>query len=307
MADPLAAARPHRPQRKPAAVRSSAPARRAPRPQGLRRQPGGGTIDEALLPRGAGAVGAQRDAAAAVRRGDPARRRAGERAPAQPPFPGAQRLSGNQRPGRVPQAPVGDPRGVRAAGPEPGPERGARRHRARADRVASADRRRLPPGTGPHRPVHAAAAQPARAVLATAPHETLRHPRQVPARVRPHHRHDAVRPVPYLHRRRAHPAGDQEHAAPALRRPARRIPGGLRGVLPAAQARAAVRGRALPRHRQGPRRRPLRAGRRRRHRLLSAPRPHQLGRQAGGLAGAQPPDHERHRPAQGHFRPGRGA
>ena len=42
--------------------------------------------------------------------------------------------------------------------------------------------------------------------------EPVRHPRPLPAGVRPHRRPDAARPVPRLHGRRAHPDGDPQPA-----------------------------------------------------------------------------------------------
>ena len=79
----------------------------------------------------------------------------------------------------------------------------------------------------------------------------------LPARVRPHRRPDAARPVPRLHGRRAHPDGGAQ--------PAPLHDAGARARIPAVQpaderlraARGAVRRGALPRHRQGPRRRPF--------------------------------------------------
>jgi len=60
----------------------------------------------------------------------------------------------------------------------------------------------------------------------------------------------------------------------------------------------------VPRYRQGSRRGPLGAGRRRRATLLRTSRAQPARYQPGGMAGAQPPAHVRRFAAQGHFRPG---
>ena len=121
------------------------------------------------------------------------------------------------------------------------------------------------------------------------PHEPVRRARPLPARVRPHRRADAARPVPRLHRRPAHPDGDAQPAAPhhagirARVSAVRRAHGGLRAAL------AAVYRGALPRHRQGPRRRPLRARGGGRAQLFKKASPFQRGRRSGRVPGRAPP------------------
>jgi len=82
---------------------------------------------------------------------------------------------------------------------------------------------------------------------------------QLPAGLRPHRRPDAARPVPRLYGGPAYPAGDPQPASPCPARVRPRV-----SLLHPADDRpgkavAAVRGRPLPRYRQGPRRRSLQA------------------------------------------------
>ena len=87
--------------------------------------------------------------------------------------------------------------------------------------------------------------------------EPVRRARPIPAGVRPHRRADAARPLPRLHRGRAHPDGDPQ-PAPVHRGAARaRVSAVLAAHGRLRAARGALRRRAVPRHRQGPRRRPL--------------------------------------------------
>ena len=72
----------------------------------------------------------------------------------------------------------------------------------------------------------------------------------------------------------------------------------------AAEARDRLPRRAVPRHRQGPRRRPLRARRGRRRGVLPRAGPVALRRAPGRLAGAQPPAAVGHRAEEGHRRSG---
>ena len=76
-----------------------------------------------------------------------------------------------------------------------------------------------------------------------------------------HRRPDAARPVPRLHRRPAHPDGAAQPAALHHARVRARVSAVQRADERLRAPLAAVRRRALPRHRQGPRRRPLDARR----------------------------------------------
>ncbi len=88
-------------------------------------------------------------------------------------------------------------------------------------------------------------------------HEPDQRARALPAELPPHHRPDAARPVPCLYRGPAHPDGGAQRAPLHHERARARI-----SVLQPADGRlrpalAAVHRRPLPRHRQGPRRRPF--------------------------------------------------
>ena len=134
-----------------------------------------------------------------------------------------------------------------------------------------------------------------------AAHEPLRHPRPLPAGVRPHRRADAARPVPRLHGRRAHPDGDPQ-PAPLHRGAARaRVPAVLAADRRLRAPGSALPRRAVPRHRQGPRRRPLGARRARRAPLLPRARPAGRGRRARRVAGRAAPDDVGDRAEAGHL------
>ncbi len=83
--------------------------------------------------------------------------------------------------------------------------------------------------------------------------------RPLPVGVPAHRRPDAARPVPRLHGRPAHPHGAAQRAPLPDPRARARVPVLLAARLDLRPALGALRRRALPRHRQGPRRRPLRA------------------------------------------------
>ena len=163
----------------------------------------------------------------------------------------------------------------------------------------------LPPRPGQPRALHRDLPRAARHPARAAADEPVRHPRRLPAGVRPHRRADAARPVPRLHGRRAHPDGDPQ-PAPLHRDAARaRVP-----ALLAADGRRRAQGRALPRravprHREGPRRRPLGPRRARREALRPRPRPRQARRRRRGLAGRAAPGDVVDRAEAGHLRPGR--
>ena len=107
----------------------------------------------------------------------------------------------------------------------------------------------------------------------------------LPARVPQHRRADAARPVPRLHGRPAHPDGAAQRAALLHRRACARIPVLLAARGRLGQAVDPVHRRAVPRHRQGPRRRPFDAGRARRAALLPPARDCARRRQADRVPG----------------------
>ena len=86
----------------------------------------------------------------------------------------------------------------------------------------------------------------------------------LPVGVPAHRRADAARPVPRLHGRPAHPDGAAQRAALLHPRARARIPVLLAAGLDLRPALGALRRGAVPRRRQGPRRRPFRARRARR-------------------------------------------
>ena len=99
----------------------------------------------------------------------------------------------------------------------------------------------------------------------------------LPVGVSPHRGADAARPVPCLHGGPAHPDGAAQCAALLHRRARARVPVLLAAGRRLGQALDPVCGRAVSRHRQRPRRRPLGTGRRRGAPLLQAAR-HSSGR-----------------------------
>ena len=79
----------------------------------------------------------------------------------------------------------------------------------------------------------------------------------LPVGLPPHRRAHAARPVPRLHGRPAHPDGGAQRAPLLHPRACARVPVLLAAGQPVGRALAAVRGRAVPRRGQGPRRRPF--------------------------------------------------
>ena len=165
-----------------------------------------------------------------------------------------------------------DPRDLPAVPDDRAAARPVGPHDARAVQRAQPDERRVPQGSGQSRalPRHpAGAAAPDARVPADERHLGAG---PLPVGVPPHRRAHAARPVPRLHGRPAHPDGAAQRA-PLLHPRARpRVPEVHRAGRELRQAVAAVRGRAVPRRGQGPRRRPLRAGRQRGAPLLQGPR-----------------------------------
>ena len=99
-----------------------------------------------------------------------------------------------------------------------------------------------------------------------------------------HRRPDAARPVPRLHRRPAHPDGAAQRAPLPDPRARARVPVLLAARVDVRPAVGALHRRPLPRHRQGPRRRSLRARHARGASLLPRPWRRRRGRVAGRMA-----------------------
>ena len=116
----------------------------------------------------------------------------------------------------------------------------------------------------------------------------------LPVGVPPHRRAHAARPVPRLHGGPAHPDGAAQRAPLLHPRARSRVPEVHRARRELRQAVGALRGRAVPRRGQGPRRRPLRAGRQRGAPLLQGPRDHEGRRRLHRVPRAPPPDDEPH-------------
>ena len=306
LAHPLRPAQPHRPPRGPAAVRPSAHSGRAVRlPAGRRAAAGGRTLHARLLPHGDGAGTAERDAAATVQGAHPARRRQRRPRAHQPPFPGTQGLHRSHPSAGLRTLPLRPAGGLPAHGRTPGTPGRARRHHPPDPRPPAPDRRRLPQRPARPQPVHGADETAARRHPRASAHEPLRGAGGLHPGLRADRRPHAVRPLPCLHGGRTHPLRGAQpaplHGARVRPRAALR----QRTHQDHPQAGAAAARRPVPRHRQGPRRRPLGTRRRGRRNLLPAPRPEPPRRRPGRLAGTQPPAHVHHRPAPRHQRPGR--
>ena len=150
--DPLRAARADQPPRGPAAVRSPDPAREDVRLRGRDLHARGRAVHAALLPHGDGREPAERNAAAAVPRGDP--HRSERRADAgQSALPDPQRLSRDHERRRLRPLPVRAARAVRRDRAEPGDPRRARLDDPPADAPPVADRRGVPPASAQSSPV----------------------------------------------------------------------------------------------------------------------------------------------------------
>ncbi len=126
-----------------------------------------------------------------------------------------------------------------------------------------------------------------------------------------HRRPDAVRYLPYLHRRRAHDRGGPRPQHAGARRTCRGCAGRLGTGGPRPVAARALSRDAAARHRQGPRRRSLRARRRDRAGSWAGAGSDRRRNRNGFLAGAAPPAAEchgvqaRHRRSEDDPRPGR--
>ena len=289
-----------RPARGPAGVRPAGRPRPPARPDGHADAARKRAVDAALLPRGQARAPGQHHPAAehprppvpggngagADRRRIPARRRAARHARRRP----------------VREAALRDARRVPCAAAALGPDRDDRTHAAGAVAGATPDRRRVPARSRQPSALHPGIPRAARAHARAAADEPVRHPRAVPARVGPHRRADAARPLPRVHGGRAHPDGDPQ-PAPVYRGAAcaRASP----VLAPHRGFRAqggAVRRRPLPRHRQRPRRRPFHARRARCLPLLRAAR-HGEGRlRTGRMAGRASPHHVADCAEAGHHR-----
>ncbi len=122
------------------------------------------------------------------------------------------------------------------------------------------------------------------------PHERDQRARPLPLGVPAHRRADAARPVPRLHRRPAHPDGAAQRAPLPDPRARPRVPVLLAPRLDLRPALGALRRRAVPRRRQGARRRPFRARHARGAALLPRPRDRGRGRRADRVPGRPAPD-----------------
>ena len=166
----------------------------------------------------------------------------------------------------------------------------ARRQRAhdRARQAAPvAHRRGVPPEPAPPSAVPRHPARAARRHAHAEAHEHVRRARAVHSGVRPRRRPHAVRLVPRVHGRRAHAVRRRESAALRAAAFRRRVPVVQRRHAATREARSRVSRRAVSRHRQGPRRRPLGARLRRRGSVLPRARHEPLRRAPRRLARAE--------------------
>ncbi len=176
----------------------------------------------------------------------PALRAAGADPTAEQSLPVARRLHRGDAPERLQAHPVRPPGNLRADGPAPGNQGRARRHHSPAARQPTPDRRRVPPRHPQHQPVHRAVQEQPGYPLQPAADEPLRHPRPLPAGVRPYHRADAARPVPYLYGGRPHPQPDQAPAQAESAGDGREISAGEQDHRSSAQAGTDLHRRSLP-------------------------------------------------------------
>ena len=299
-----AAALPRRPARGPAGVRPADRARAGARPRRHRDPARERAADAALLPgREAGAAGQRDPAAEPARAPVPDRRRSRGRSTTSSTRSTSCCTSRDEalferRPAAMLDAFLTMQRHPELKGMSARTLRALWRNRHRIDAAFRRDPREP-------RALHADVPRAARPHARAAADEPLRHPRQLPAGVRPHRRPDAARPVPRLHGRRAHPDGDPQ-PAPLHRAAARaRVPAVLAADRRFRAQGGALPRRAVPRHRQGPRRRPLDARRARRAPLLPRARPAARGRRARRVAGRAAPDDVGDGAEAGPLRPGR--
>ena len=270
--DPRAPAPRHRAPRGPAGVRRAERRRAAGGLPADGRQARERAADAALLPRGEGDHADEHRRAAEHRAADaPPRRRARRRD--RRDVRGARRAARHRGRGGARARPERHPARLPAEGAAPG----AQGHVAAADaravaRARDASTARTGATRATARPSSSCCKQPQGRAARAAPHEPAVGAGPLPAGVPPHRRADAARSVPRLHRRPAHPPGAAQPAPLLARRARARVP----AVQPAdrrlRQAVAAVHRGALPRHRQGARRRPQRARRARCASLLPGAR-----------------------------------
>ncbi len=176
-------------------------------------------------------------------------------------LPGAQRLPGSGQRGAVRAHAVDAARAVRGAAAEPRSEGCARLHHPRHQQESVAHRRGIPAEPAQPPPVPGNPARAGRRHPRAAPHEHLWRARPLHPGVRAHRRPHAVRPVPRLHGRRAHAVRGEQPAAPGAVEVRQRAAQALGHHAAAAQAGDRLPRGAVPRHRQGPRRRSLAARR----------------------------------------------
>ena len=270
-ADPRPPARDRRPARGPPGVRPADRRRRELRLPVARRPARLRAADAALLLGGQGGDAAEPDPDAQHRG---ARHRPAGRADAadhrQVPRArrharGRQRRPLRARSARHPRDLPGLPADGRAEGPL-----GA--DAARALQRAPPDGREVPARPGQPRDLHEDPAGERRPDARLPADERDERSRPLPVGVPAHRRPDAARPLPRLHGRPAHPHGAAQRAPLPDPRARPRVPVLLAARVDLRPALGALRRGALPRHRQGPRRRPLRARHARGAPLLPRPR-----------------------------------
>ena len=154
--------------------------------------------------------------------------------------------------------PARDPRDLPALPEDHRRERPVGAHAAGALQRAPRDGQQVPQRPGQPRDLHAHADGAARHHAFAPADEPDLGAGPLPARVPQHRGPDAARPVPRLHGRPAHPDGGAQRAPLLHRRACARIPVLLAAGRGLGQALDPVRRGAVPRHRQGPRRRPFR-------------------------------------------------
>ncbi len=132
-------------------------------------------------------------------------------------------------------------------------------HAARALQRAPPDGREVPARPGQPRDLHGDPEGSRRPDARLSPDEPDQRARPLSLGLSPHRRPDAARPVPRLHRRPAHPDGAAQRAPLPDCRARPRVSVLHPARLELRAALGALHRRALPRHRQGPRRRPFRA------------------------------------------------
>ncbi len=167
------------------------------------------------------------------------------------------------------------------------------------------DRRGVPPESAPSPAVHGDPVRAGRRHARAAAHESLRRARPLHSLLRTGRRPHAVRPVPRLHGGCAHAVRGEQPAALRHAEIQPRISGPEPDHAVPAAPGGRLSGGAVPRHRQGPRRRSLGTGRGRCRGVLPGAGTGPLRGAPGRLAGAESPDLVDHLAKEGHQRPRR--